>query len=426
MTATMPRGVILVLLCLLVTLFTAKIYFMFSRVRATETGYSVDGSKRSHHHLLVSVKQLVGVNLESGKNMSVRIQTVTDTPIMSDPNEDTSNKTLILFLGYKRGGTTFVGDAFNHHPEVFYVFEPGWFSQAQTMGGDYQQYRRTDSLIIHLRNLVKKMCSCNYSDREMDMFVKFQQSRLLRSRSMAISKTLGCDHEDMSVRTAVCDSLPIVSGHRNWMQCCRDYKIHVLKILRVHVLDIIPLLDGIPGYDVKIVFMVRDPRGIINSRITEGWRSLMNDYDREVFPKRLCYDMLENYESALSLKLPEDKLKIVKYEDIAVNPIREVRDIFKFAGISYHKDVDRFLRKNALGELLDPGGYRPRMVYSVDTYRNSSYATAVAWRSKLPKDFIGQIEEQCGEFLHRLGYKFLVNNNYIKLTNNFEIEPGLM
>ena len=49
--------------------------------------------------------------------------------ILTDSGSNVSTKVKLIILTYMRSGSSFTADLFNHHPSVFYVFEPLWATQ---------------------------------------------------------------------------------------------------------------------------------------------------------------------------------------------------------------------------------------------------------------------------------------------------------
>lgn len=271
------------------------------------------------------------------------------------------------------------------------------------------------------QKFLRKLISCNYTGQRMLDFIHFQHKHRSMPRSRALARENGCDDDDLERRVERCKNatlnMPVSSAQ--WENVCKKHSIHVYKVLRLHVVDILPLLNS-PGYNIKILYMIRDPRGILTSRMKIGWQKLT---DKSDFPLKLCYDMMDNYDSVLRLKLPSDKLKIVKYEAVTNDPIKMTKELFEYAGLSYTETTEEYLKKNALGD-----GNFTRKETIMGTYRRNSNMTANAWKDKLTKSQILMIEKQCGEFLDRAGYEFiyLKNKSYMSLLRNINVLPGTM
>lgn len=298
-------------------------------------------------------------------------------------------------VGYKRGGTTLVGDIFNHHPDVFYLFEPAWYSQSVL-----PTKRRYDSSVIEAQKLIHLLETCNYSHPYLQSFVRFQVDYELFSRSSAVAKELQCDDQVLSERVAKCKHFAeICSASPNiWTNACSKHNVHVLKIVRLHVVDLEPFTRMLPGYKVKIILIVRDPRAVINSRLNIPWSGERTD------PGKVCGNMLENYDSAMRLSLSSDIFKVIKYEDVADHPIPTTRDLFQFAGLSYPTTMDDFLRNITNGNSEDERREDYLAMDALSTVRRNSSRTARKWIKQLSKEVVWNIEKQCGEYMERVGY----------------------
>ena len=82
---------------------------------------------------------------------------------------------------------------------------------------------------------------------------------------------------------------------------------------------------------VKVVYLIRDPRGTMNSRWEMSWCR----HEECASPKRLCDDLVEDFEAVrrLQIRYP-DRFSLLRFEDFAKNPIESLRRVVKFAGLA--------------------------------------------------------------------------------------------
>ena len=85
------------------------------------------------------------------------------------------------------------------------------------------------------------------------------------------------------------------------------------------------------NFDVKIIGLVRNPVGVINSA-----KKLFGSK-----PKVRQYRWLNTYKNLIVFKslIKENQFKLVKYEDIVVNPNKIANEICDFIGINYEKNM---------------------------------------------------------------------------------------
>lgn len=166
-------------------------------------------------------------------------------------------------------------------------------------------------------------------------------------------------------------------------------KYLVFKTTRFH--KILPkLLSYFDSEELKIISLVRHPAGAIYSWISnpkefpqefnysEEWRSgRCRKTAKEEFwgfedwkKVMLLHTKLEN---------KHKNFKIFQYENIVQSCIKEVKSIFKFVGLEYSDQTEKFLFESQSKHIADP--------YAV--YKNKS--VAIKWMKKLDKDIQNQI-----------------------------------
>lgn len=112
---------------------------------------------------------------------------------------------------------------------------------------------------------------------------------------------------------------------------CRISKIRVTKILRLSARLVPRLLNTFPN--LKILFVLRDPRGIVNSRIETPWFPVSRDKPNEVRDNinSLCYKMVSDVKMVQSIKRNyPGRLIDFRLEDIVKNPSEIFDKIFDF------------------------------------------------------------------------------------------------
>lgn len=120
-----------------------------------------------------------------------------------------------------------------------------------------------------------------------------------------------------------------------------------------------------------MVFLVRDPRGTLNSRYKMHWckRGCVD-------PNTLCGELVADYAAAqgLSQKYPK-RFRVVRYEDLSLDTFQGTKDIFDFYGLPFERNVEEFLNSHTKEE---KGG-------TSTTFRNST-ATALHWITEMSFD----------------------------------------
>lgn len=94
----------------------------------------------------------------------------------------------------------------------------------------------------------------------------------------------------------------------------------------------------ISSFNLKMIYLVRDPRATMNSRNILKW--CMDSKDCRD-PQLLCEDLASNFFSAIDLlqRYP-DRFKVVRYEDLAMNVDQVTKGVLEFTGLPFGKKIE--------------------------------------------------------------------------------------
>ncbi|KAL9978497.1 hypothetical protein ACROYT_G016020 [Oculina patagonica] len=246
--------------------------------------------------------------------------------------ERTARRNLII-VSHGRSGSTLTGDIFNHHPSVFYMYEP-----LQTAKRVQNKLKINDT---GYSSLAKKFLT--------DVF-----------------------------------------------RCKFDHP------------DILDDIENPPDMDCKIIFLVRDPRAMIASSRDVGFFKEKGHPNAHWGTRLYSYQQCKQTEDNLEFvrKLPDslrDRIKLLRYEDLAIKPLNALEDIFGFAGLPVPESVRTWLnettqqsRKACDKELDGP---------LVTCTKDDAWAAANRWRWKVHPHEIDIIEHYCRRVMNLMGYK---------------------
>ena len=96
----------------------------FRNIRPNPPNIQLSKNNHEHSSNISSNQQSFQVK---GGNLLNQIKDVNFHASESDKSAKTKVK--VIILTYMRSGSSFTGDVFNHHPDVFYVYEPLWSIQ---------------------------------------------------------------------------------------------------------------------------------------------------------------------------------------------------------------------------------------------------------------------------------------------------------
>ncbi|CAG0895880.1 unnamed protein product [Darwinula stevensoni] len=181
---------------------------------------------------------------------------------------------------------------------------------------------------------------------------------------------------------------PRNKGYFSHPPCNDSNVLHVAKVISFK-LDPDALAWLRSRKDIKVVHWLRDPRGIINSRL----QTLHSDFQRD--PWMLC-DQIGHDILAID-SLPPNRRRRVSYEEFMSNPIEITRDLYRFLGIPWPSDGD----KRVLAYFAEPSSKH----HSKDM--NSTMFDPYHWKRDMKEEVIVTIERECGAVMDALGYQRL-------------------
>ncbi|KAG8039646.1 hypothetical protein G9C98_000375 [Cotesia typhae] len=283
-----------------------------------------------------------------------------------------------VILGYWRGGSTFLGEILNSHPANFYHFEPLL---------DFGILRiRTPPLTEQaIANLIA-LFNCDYD--KLQHYIEY-------------GKTTPWGFKYNPRLWKNCETYKDICWDSNYLtEFCRLFPFQSMKILRL-TLQIAQILLDDEKLGVHMALLVRDPRGLVQSRKHPKWCQDSHDCSD---PALLCADMVSDYEVAVQLKdkYPQN-FKVIRYEDLSTDPISESKELFKFYGLNFHSDVQNYLETHTLS---DSGG-------KFSTFRNSK-ATPFHWRDDLDFEEVQEIQRVCSIAMRLWGYAMAANQTHQK------------
>lgn len=191
---------------------------------------------------------------------------------------------------------------------------------------------------------------------------------------------------------------------------CRRSPFQVIKVTRLSIAHVLQRLqlNATLRNNLKVLHLVRDPRGMLSSRNSMSWcrKSKMC-----LQAKHLCHEIEEDLDAFEQLRqtLPNRTVRL-RYEDMAARPLNESMALFKALGLEFSDAVVDFLRTHTTTDdakvLRNP--------YS--TVRRSSVA-AFMWTKRLNWDRVKEIQAVCAGVLKRLGYRVFGSYEELKMMS---------
>lgn len=320
------------------------------------------------------------------------------------PQSGIATRRNLIIIAHGRSGSSLTGDIFNHHPDVFYLYEP-----LQTVERTRKNFKLDYNSLV--QKFLTNILHCDFSEPIFLADIDRYYRRPLHPRiSQAIASPPLCPY-NMSDPRWDFKLCPKMTRETLGNACKNEYKLTVIKILMKRLVDksLEKTLSACDSQDIncKIVLLIRDPRAVIPSSLS------VNFYKEEggtaklgtrMFSYKLCK---ETEESLHFLKnLPawiRRQVQVLRYEDLAMNPLEEMRHLYKFAGLSVLKRITTWLN-----ESTHPTKGRSNMkikgspaAFTVD----DAQAAINRWRWKVHPYEISIIEHYCKHVMQLTGYR---------------------
>ncbi|XP_031556172.1 carbohydrate sulfotransferase 3-like [Actinia tenebrosa] len=325
-------------------------------------------------------------NTNGGANMTIR----SDEVQKENPKPKRQS---LLMIGHDRSGTTFINRMFNEDPNVFNVYEPLWITKGIGPPEKHQE------VIIDAMNGI---LNCNFSatNNGITFLAKISQWIAVRLNSKAMMSHPFCKIKNGE---RVCENMPPKLADE---VCATRYKYSVTKLAVTRIPNekissiLRRLLDENPH--TRVLYMLRDPRGTINSRINLRWMKEYPDPGMQNGVKSVCETTTYNlrYMQILMKKSEyRDRCMIIRYKDISANPLAIAKKIYKFARFQIEPRLTDWIMNhtNPSKEKLKLESYNH---YSV--VRNAT-GNADKWRKEAPVERVRMINNVCAPLLRLLG-----------------------
>nr|XP_046918080.1 carbohydrate sulfotransferase 1-like [Dermatophagoides farinae] len=292
----------------------------------------------------------------------------------------------VLIVAYFRSGSSFIGDLLQQNWKSFYTFEPLNYMTRQTRI-DHQNL--TEAI-----NLISGVYNCDFSNNTIPQYY----NQWIRNHTFLIRWNRFfwniCKFRTM----AICYDNEFMSD------VCIRSRYNIIKTVRLRIRDIEPLIRKMgTANNLKIIYLVRDPRGIYNSRKSMEWCNT----DQCTNLTNICNDMRQDLNDFDRLKKSSNignNLLLVRYEDITSNPHNETRKLFENINVEFSQYIQRFLRTHTTNSTAAHHRRDKDKKNPYSTYRFNSTSTAWQWTKQLNKEELAYAQRVCHDVLVRLNY----------------------
>lgn len=326
--------------------------------------------------------------------------------------EQKFERTHILILSSWRSGSSLTGQIFSQHPDVFYLMEPAWHVWTA------MNHNSAKLLSMSVRDLIRSTFLCDMSVYDAYMPSNKTKADLFQwETSRALCSPPACKNfrRDDIIPQIGCKTLCGKYPFDTVQEACKTYSHVVLKEVRFFNLKTLyPLLRD-PSLNLRIIHLVRDPRGVFNSRlrqtadlyadsnvIMEGMQE-KPDSDREyIVMGEICRSQAEIYQMATNRSTGDldGRYLMVRYEDMVNDPIIKAGQMYQFANLPFTPTLKKWIYNMTHGK-----GQGDSFIITSRDARNVSRA----WRNNLPFKTIQNVQNICAEAMDVFGYRHLAS-----------------
>ncbi|XP_021488184.1 carbohydrate sulfotransferase 4 [Meriones unguiculatus] len=315
----------------------------------------------------------------------------------------------VLVLSSWRSGSSFVGQLFGQHPDVFYLMEPAWHV--------WMTFTSSTAWRLHMavRDLLRSVFLCDMSvfDAYMKPGPRKQSSLFQWEQSRALCSSPVCDFfpGDQISSPKHCRLLCGQQPFDMVEKACRSHSHVVLKEVRLFNLQALyPLLTD-PSLNLHIVHLVRDPRAVFRSRehttaelmtdshiVLGEHLKMIKEEDQPYYAMEIICKSQVGIVKAIQT-LPEalqQRFLLLRYEDLVRAPLAQTSRLYKFVGLKFLPHLQTWVHNVTRGKGMGQHAFH--------TNARDALNVSQAWRWSLPYKKVSQLQDVCGEAMDLLGY----------------------
>ncbi|XP_052583967.1 carbohydrate sulfotransferase 4 [Peromyscus californicus insignis] len=324
-------------------------------------------------------------------------------------NEEPRRPVHVLVLSSWRSGSSFVGQIFGQHPDVFYLMEPAWHV--------WMSFTTSTAWKLQMatRDLLRSVFLCDMSvfDAYMKPGPRKQSSLFQWEQSRALCSSPVCDFfsSDQISSPNNCRMLCAQQPFDKVEKACSSHSHVVLKEVRFFNLQALyPLLTD-PSLNLHVVHLVRDPRAVfrsrehtrgdlmIDSRMVLGEHlKMIKETDHPYYVMQIiCKSHVDIVKAIQALpKALQQRFLLLRYEDLVQAPLAQTSRLYEFVGLKFLPHLQTWIHNVTRGKGMGQHAFH--------TGSRDAINVSQAWRRSLPYKKVSQLQDVCSEAMDLLGY----------------------
>ena len=311
----------------------------------------------------------------------------------------------VIILTHMSSGSTFTGNLFNLHPDVFYLYEPLHNLRRAVYGNEWSPFDKATNYEYKsdFSTLFRDVFDCGFRE---DATLKRSIPPFVRSsKRLTYWRYLSPKFTKEAVRNA-----------------CKAKKLTVAKVMQtrlprnIGIQELQRVCSADPAkFDCLIIHLVRDPRAVVSSLLGRKFfilggpqrkllkTSPLTKEGRELVKqhaKLMCSQVSNNINYAKEnwLNWFKGRYKVIRYEDIVGNALNTANELYNFAGLSMVDSIYKWIVED---ENPVRTGAATFTVSESDVNRTSH------WRFDRDSSLVSLFEEACAPLMKLTGYTFL-------------------
>uniref|UniRef100_H2XZN6 Sulfotransferase n=1 Tax=Ciona intestinalis TaxID=7719 RepID=H2XZN6_CIOIN len=334
----------------------------------------------------------------------VAITEATATLVHPLQEKPLSKPTAVIIFTSMRSGSSFLGELFNQHSQVFYMFEP------LHAFGSYKEQRENRFRALH------DISRCNFTNLPNILpYVKslqFQPTgrRRICAGSVISVTPISANRLGRGVRSRL--------THRYCPkfvnEVCFQYPSYVnrIQVIAEPFLESLePILED-SRVELRVIHLVRDPRAVMSSR-KDVFSDAKNTFAIKGNVNYLCNSQRRNLRFAECMnslcdgvkpsRLWKGRYKRLRFEDVSARPLEVAREVYNFVGLNFNSIIEKWIKLNTRAEASQSSN-------KFSTKRDSMSAVG-HWRQSLSLNETLIIQSACFDNMSKLNYTLISNEH---------------
>jgi len=294
----------------------------------------------------------------------------------------------VFICGHRKSGTTLLLCLLDNHPELlvypadsafFYGYYPRYDTNEFT---SEQKISRMVDFVLYQLEYEIKLLPEDFQNEINFPIEQFKEEfiNLVKKTELKPKDMLKCLFE---------------SYHRNWKKT-QNAKFCIEKTTSTEIYAN-EIIQWFPN--AKFIHVIRDPRDNWGS-LKSGWDKRYQKFNDDL--NRLMQSMIDRGKLGMELAeknqkvLGADVYKIIKYEDLTNNPIKELQELSNFIGISYHSFMEQ---PTVCGQLWKGNNFDGH------SFDKPSTINVGKWAERTTKEEAQLIEFYFADLMNKYGYE---------------------